>query len=109
MFQDSRSKTAEFYPASNLFSSIKNGINWPDDDNSDGRKAHEWLHVNIKKAVGLAKADTALFGMGGSSDPYFVVYWNREKVFTSKVIDNNENPEWDETDEFPIPMSGFEF
>ncbi len=28
MFQDSRSKTAEFYPASNLFSSIKNGINW---------------------------------------------------------------------------------
>ena len=88
---------------------IKNGIWWPDDDNADGRKPREWLHVNIRKALNLAKADTAILGMGGSSDPYVVVFFNRERVWDSKVINNNQNPEWNDGDEFPVPMRGFTF
>ena len=88
---------------------IKNGLWWPDDDNADGRKPREWLHVKVRKALDLAKADSALFGMGGSSDPYVVIFFNREKVWESKVINNNQNPQWDDGDQFPVPMRGFTY
>jgi hypothetical protein len=89
---------------------INNGIWWPDDDNSDGRKPREWLHFNIKKALGLAKADSAILGMGGGSDPYVKVWFCREEVFESKVVNNNQNPEFsDGTQDVALPMKGYTF
>ena len=40
----------------------------------------------------------------GASDPYAVVYWNDEKVGTTKVIEDDLNPIWDEDMPIRVPL-----
>ena len=60
---------------------------------------HENKEVSLRviRAAGLAKADFSFTGKG-ASDPFCEVMWRGEKVHTTKVVNNNLNPEWmDET------------
>ena len=52
--------------------------------------------VTIVRAEGLAKADFSFTGKG-ASDPFCEVHWKGEKVHKTKVVNNNLDPEWEET------------
>ena len=55
------------------------------------------VSLRIMSASGLAKADFSFTGKG-ASDPFCEVTWRGQKVHTTKVINNNLDPEWvDET------------
>ena len=47
--------------------------------------------IRIVRANGLIQAD-----MFDGSDPYCEVFWNDERVGTTRVINNSLNPHWDE-------------
>lgn len=61
----------------------------------------DFLQIEIISATDLAIADYI-----GSSDPYCIVVWRGEKVFKTRHINRNLNPEWNET--FHIPLSNEE-
>jgi hypothetical protein len=68
---------------------------------ADGPAVHElseYLQIEIISASDLAVADLI-----GTSDPYCVIYWQGEKLFQTKVMFRNLNPQWNET--FSIPLS----
>jgi len=56
----------------------------------------------------VPKMDT----FGGASDPYVECFWRKGKdgndtlFYTTKVIDDVENADWDETIEFPNYQKG---
>jgi hypothetical protein len=54
---------------------------------------HRDVRLRVIRASGLSRAD-GLFT--GKSDPYAVVYWNDEKVGTTKVVQDSLEPEWGE-------------
>lgn len=57
----------------------------------------DFLQVEILSASGLAIADLI-----GTSDPYCVIFWQGEKLFQTKPVFRNLNPQWNET--FSIPL-----
>jgi len=60
------------------------------------------LKVSVIKAENLKNVEASgMFGSAGASDPYAVISFEGEKKKT-KVIDDNLNPEWNETFEFPL-------
>jgi len=60
------------------------------------------LKVSVIKAENLKNVEASgMFGKAGASDPYAVITFEGEKKKT-KVIDDNLNPEWNETFEFPL-------
>eukprot|EP01129_Flabellula_baltica_P015999 TRINITY_DN8340_c0_g1_i1.p1 TRINITY_DN8340_c0_g1~~TRINITY_DN8340_c0_g1_i1.p1 ORF type:complete len:401 (-),score=91.32 TRINITY_DN8340_c0_g1_i1:12-1214(-) len=54
---------------------------------------------HIEKAKHLKNAD-----LGGKSDPFYTIYFDEEKKYTSRVIRNDLNPVWD--DEVMIGVVG---
>ena len=51
--------------------------------------------VQILRASGLAKADFSFTGKG-ASDPFCEVRWKGKKLHTTKVINDNLNPKWED-------------
>ena len=57
------------------------------------------MRLRVIGCKDLKRAD----GFLGKSDPYAVVYWNGEKLGTTKTIEDNLNPVWNE--DFPITIN----
>ena len=57
------------------------------------------MRLRVIGCKGLKRAD----GFVGKSDPYAVVYWNEEKLGTTKTVENDLNPTWNE--DFPISVN----
>ena len=60
--------------------------------NSENTRSSPTLHLNIKQANGLRKAD--YFGL---SDPYAVIYVDNKEVGRTQVIPDDLNPIWNYT------------
>lgn len=58
------------------------------------------VRIRVHRCSDLKRAD----GFLGKSDPYAVVYWNDEKVGTTKVIDDDLDPVWDEDMPIRVPL-----
>ena len=57
------------------------------------------MRLRVIGCKNLKRAD----GFMGKSDPYAVVYWNGEKLGTTKTIEDNLDPVWNE--DFPISIN----
>jgi Ca2+-binding EF-hand superfamily protein len=57
------------------------------------------MRLRVIGCKNLKRAD----GFMGKSDPYAVIYWNGEKLGTTKTIEDNLNPVWNE--DFPITIN----
>jgi len=55
------------------------------------------ITMHVLEAGNLAKADTAMFGMGGSSDPFIEVKWSNGKfMHKTKVKNDTQDPVWED-------------
>ncbi len=57
------------------------------------------LYVRVSRARKLADTDTAFFNLarGDLTDPYVTGDLGTARIFKTRVIDNNLNPEWNES------------
>ncbi len=69
-----------------------------DVDESEMQFLHGVLHVHIISAEDLPDTDTAFFNIDGKdvTDPYVVGKLGRARLFKTRYIPNELNPNWDE-------------
>jgi len=67
------------------------------------------VRVEVQKATALAKADFAITGGGGASDPYAIVSWNGAQLGKTPCISNELNPVWTEKNTFDLPRQRVRF
>ena len=83
-------KSSDTDDAGSIVSNESKSSEEDDDDDDDDLDGEDTLQIQILAAKNLSKVD-----MMGNSDPYAIVFYNKEEIGRTVVVSNNLYPRWD--------------